>query len=186
MEKGSLYMLTMKDVIREGDDRLRARSEEVPVPPTQEDVALMEEMETFLVNSQDPDMSEKYELRGGVGIAAPQLGVNRRFFSVLLQDEMETFQLSIFNPKITSHSVEQTYLNGGEGCLSVDRVVKGNVPRYRRITLEGVDRDGNPIKLRLRGMRAIVCQHELDHLDGIMFYDRINTTNPLETYGEPI
>jgi len=77
-------------------------------------------------------------------------------------------------------------LNGGEGCLSVDRVVKVNVPRYRRITLEGVDRDGNPIKLRLRGMRAIVCQHELDHLDGIMFYDRINTTNPLETYGEPI
>ncbi|MFL9650651.1 peptide deformylase [Exiguobacterium chiriqhucha] len=178
-------MLTMKDVIREGDERLRARSIEVPVPPTAEDLALLDEMETFLVNSQDPDMSAKYELRGGVGIAAPQLGVNRRFFTVLLHEE-ETFKLSIFNPKITSHSVEQTYLNGGEGCLSVDRVVKGNVPRYRRITIEGFDRDGTPIKLRLRGMRAIVCQHELDHLDGVLFYDRINTTNPLETYGEPI
>lgn len=179
-------MLTMKDVIREGDERLRARSIEVPVPPTAEDLALLDEMETFLVNSQDPEMSAKYELRGGVGIAAPQLGVNRRFFTVLLHEEEETFKLSIFNPKITSHSVEQTYLNGGEGCLSVDRVVKGNVPRHRRITIEGFDRDGAPIKLRLRGMRAIVCQHELDHLDGVLFYDRINTTNPLETYGEPI
>ncbi|MCT4781863.1 MULTISPECIES: peptide deformylase [Exiguobacterium] len=179
-------MLTMKDVIREGDDRLRLRSTEVSIPPTAEDLTLLDEMETFLVNSQDPEISEKYELRGGVGIAAPQLGVNRRFFTVLLHEEEETFQLSIFNPKITSHSVEQTFLNGGEGCLSVDRVVKGNVPRYRRITLEGFDRDGNPIKLRLRGMRAIVCQHELDHLDGVMFYDRINPTNPLETYGEPI
>ncbi|MDA5560168.1 MULTISPECIES: peptide deformylase [unclassified Exiguobacterium] len=179
-------MLTMKDVIREGDERLRTRSIEVPIPPTEEDLALLDEMETFLVNSQDPEMSEKYELRGGVGIAAPQLGVTRRFFTVLLQEEEETFKLSIFNPKITSHSVEQTFLNGGEGCLSVDRVVKGNVPRFRRITLEGFDRDGQPIKLRLRGMRAIVCQHELDHLDGILFYDRINTSNPLDTYGEPI
>ena len=179
-------MLTMKDVIREGDERLRTRSIEVPIPPTEEDLALLDEMETFLVNSQDPEMSEKYELRGGVGIAAPQLGVTRRFFTVLLQEEGETFKLSIFNPKITSHSVEQTFLNGGEGCLSVDRVVKGNVPRFRRITLEGFDRDGQPIKLRLRGMRAIVCQHELDHLDGILFYDRINTSNPLDTYGEPI
>ncbi|WP_074034995.1 peptide deformylase [Exiguobacterium sp. AT1b] len=179
-------MLTMKDVIREGDERLRTRSIEVPIPPTEEDLALLDEMETFLVNSQDPEMSEKYELRGGVGIAAPQLGVTRRFFTVLLQEEGETFKLSIFNPKITSHSVEQTFLNGGEGCLSVDRVIKGNVPRFRRITLEGFDRDGQPIKLRLRGMRAIVCQHELDHLDGILFYDRINTSNPLDTYGEPI
>lgn len=179
-------MLTMKDVIREGDERLRTRSIEVPIPPTEEDLALLDEMETFLVNSQDPEMSEKYELRGGVGIAAPQLGVTRRFFTVWLQEEGETFKLSIFNPKITSHSVEQTFLNGGEGCLSVDRVIKGNVPRFRRITLEGFDRDGQPIKLRLRGMRAIVCQHELDHLDGILFYDRINTSNPLDTYGEPI
>lgn len=179
-------MLTMKDIIREGDERLRVRSTEVPIPPTKEDLALLDEMETFLVNSQDPEMSEKYGLRAGVGIAAPQLGVNRRFFTVLLQEEEETFKLSIFNPKITSHSVEQTFLKGGEGCLSVDRVVKGNVPRFRRITLEGFDRDGKPIKLRLRGMRAVVCQHELDHLDGIMFYDRINMSNPLETYGEPI
>lgn len=179
-------MLTMKDIIREGDERLRTRSTEVPIPPTKEDLALLDEMETFLVNSQDPEMSEKYGLRAGVGIAAPQLGVNRRFFTVLLQEEEETFKLSIFNPKITSHSVEQTFLKGGEGCLSVDRVVKGNVPRFRRITLEGFDRDGKPIKLRLRGMRAVVCQHELDHLDGIMFYDRINMSNPLETYGEPI
>lgn len=176
----------MKDIIREGDERLRIRSTEVSIPPTSEDLALLDQMETFLRNSQDPEISEQYELRGGVGIAAPQLGVNRRFFTVLLQEEEETFKLSIFNPKITSHSVEQTYLNGGEGCLSIDRTIKGHVPRYRRITLEGYDRDGAPIKLRLRGMRAIVCQHELDHLDGVLFYDRINATNPLETYGEPI
>jgi len=52
-------MLTMKDVIREGDDRLRLRSTEVPIPPTAEDLELLDEMETFLVNSQDPEISEK-------------------------------------------------------------------------------------------------------------------------------
>ena len=70
------------------------------------------------------------------------------------------------------------YLQGGEGCLSVDEQIDGYVVRYARITIRAYDMDGNELKLRLKGYPAIVLQHEIDHLNGIMFYDHINQDNP--------
>lgn len=90
------------------------------------------------------------------------------------------YSYGLFNPKIVSHSVEQSYLTSGEGCLSVDREVLGYVPRYARIRVKGVDLEGNEVDLRLKGLVAIVFQHEIDHLNGIMFYDRINKENPFK------
>lgn len=81
-------------------------------------------------------------------------------------------------PKIISHSVERTYLQSGEGCLSVDREVPGYVPRYTRITVKATSINGEEVKLRLKGLPAIVFQHEIDHLNGVMFYDHINKENP--------
>ena len=71
-----------------------------------------------------------------------------------------------------------TYLNGGEGCLSVDEQIEGNVVRYARITVRAHDMDGNEVKVRFKGYPAVVLQHEIDHLNGIMFYDHINKDNP--------
>lgn len=93
------------------------------------------------------------------------------------EDEKDLSMIAI-NPKIVSHSVEQTYLSTGEGCLSVDREVEGYVPRYARITVKAFDSEGKEFKKRLKGLPAIAFQHELDHLNGVMFYDHIDPQDP--------
>ena len=70
------------------------------------------------------------------------------------------------------------YVEEGEGCLSINRDVEGIVPRHARVTIEGYDIDGNKIKIRGREELAIAFQHELDHLDGILFIDKIDKKNP--------
>ena len=77
-----------------------------------------------------------------------------------------------------SSDLEKSYLAAGEGCLSVDESIPGYVPRYARITVKGTDLEGNEIKIRLKGLPGIVFQHEIDHLNGIMFYDHINKHDP--------
>ncbi|MRG85562.1 peptide deformylase [Salinibacillus xinjiangensis] len=174
-------MITMDDIVREGHPALREVAEEVPLPPTAEDKETLQEMLQFLKNSQNEEVANKYKLRAGVGLAAPQLGLNKRMIAIHFYDFNERlYSYGLFNPKIVSHSVEGTYLSTGEGCLSVDREVPGIVPRHARITLKAVDLDGNEIKLRLKGYAAIVFQHEIDHLNGIMFYDHINQDDPFK------
>lgn len=167
-------MITMKDIVREGDPILRKVAKEVELPASKEDKDTLTSMLEYLKNSQDPEIAEKYGLRGGVGLAAPQIGISKRMFAVHVKNENEKiYSMGLFNPKIVSHSVEETYLEDGEGCLSVDREISGHVPRYSRITIKGTTIEGEEVTLRLRGFAAIVFQHELDHLNGIMFYDRI-------------
>lgn len=165
----------MKDIVREGHPALRKMAEEVSLPPSEEDRETAEKMLEFLKNSQDPEIAEKYNLRSGVGLAAPQLGITKRIFAMHVTDDKDNlYSYSFFNPRIISHSVEETHIEGGEGCLSVDREVPGIVPRYKRIKVEGTTLENEKVTLRLRGLPAIVFQHELDHLNGIMFYDRID------------
>ncbi|MBO0994488.1 peptide deformylase [Bacillus sp. SD088] len=174
-------MIQMKDIVREGHPVLRETAQEIKMPPSQEEIRILKEMQQFLINSQDPEISEKYNLRAGVGLAASQINVSKRMIAVRLEEEDgKEYFYSLINPKIISHSVEKSYLTAGEGCLSVDRDVPGYVLRHARITLKGYDIDQErEIKLRLKGMPAIVFQHELDHLNGIMFYDHIDQDNPL-------
>lgn len=177
-------MLTMKDVIREGHPTLRKTAEVIEFPLDEDVKSLGEDMLQFLKNSQDPELAEKYELRPGVGIAAPQVDVSRRLIAVHVpsadeEDDTPEFSAVMINPKIISHSVQQTCLSDGEGCLSVDREVPGYVPRHKRIKVDYFDLDGNKQSIRLRDFPAIVVQHEIDHLNGIMFYDRIDPENPL-------
>jgi peptide deformylase len=167
-------MLTMQDIVREGDPVLRKVATAVSLPASEEDKQTLQKMLEFVINSQDPDIAEKYELRPGVGVAAPQIGISKRMFAIHVTDEQDQlYSMGLFNPRIVSHSIEETHLEGGEGCLSVDREIQGVVPRYSRITVKGTNLDGEEVTLRLRGLVAIVFQHELDHLNGIMFYDRI-------------
>jgi peptide deformylase len=172
-------MITMDDIVREGHPVLREQAKEISLPPTQDEVETLKEMVQFLKNSQDDKIAEQYNLRAGVGLAAPQIGIPKRMIAVHFTDfDEKIYSYGLFNPKIVSHSVEKTYLSTGEGCLSVDREVKGIVPRYRRITVTATDLEGNDIKIRLKGYAAIVFQHEIDHLNGIMFYDHINEKEP--------
>ncbi len=172
-------MLTMDNIVRDGHPALRKVAEEVPMPPSQEDKAILESLIEFVKNSQDPEIAEKHGLRPGIGLAAPQINVSKRMIAVHVTDEKDNLiSYALFNPKIISHSVERTYLAAGEGCLSVDESIPGYVPRYARVTVKGVDLSGNEVKLRLKGLPAIVFQHEIDHLNGIMFYDHINKQDP--------
>lgn len=172
-------MITMKDIVREGHPSLTKVASEVELPLSDDDKQLLKDMLTFLKNSQDDEIAEKYKLRAGVGLAAPQLGIEKQMFTVYYVDEKGTVhEYALVNPKIVSHSVEKAYLATGEGCLSVDREVEGYVPRYARITVKAFDMENNPIKIRLKGYLAIVFQHEIDHLNGVMFYDHINQADP--------
>lgn len=183
------HLIDMKDIIREGNPTLRAVAEEVSFPLSDQDIILGEKMMQFLKHSQDPVMAEKLGLRGGVGLAAPQLDISKRIIAVLvpnITEEGETpqeaydLQAVMYNPKIVSHSVQDAALGEGEGCLSVDRAVPGYVIRHARVTVDYFDKDGEKHRIKLKGYNSIVVQHEIDHLNGIMFYDRINEKDPFE------
>ncbi|MBF0778384.1 peptide deformylase [Streptococcus cuniculi] len=182
------HLIDMDDIIREGHPTLRKVAEEVELPLSDEEIILGEKMLQFLKHSQDPVMAEKMKLRGGVGLAAPQIDVSKRIIAVLVPNpegeegnpptEAYTLQEVMYNPKIVSHSIQEAAMEGGEGCLSVDREVPGYVVRHARVTVEYFDKNGEKHRIKLKGFNAIVVQHEIDHINGIMFYDRINPEHP--------
>ena len=172
-------MLKNKDIIDEKDKRLREISKEVEFPLSDQDRKNIDLMIEYLTNSQIEELAEKYDLRPGMGLSAIQIGVPKRYFVVVYEyDEGMFDNYIIINPKIVSNSMEKIYVELGEGCLSVNREVDGIVPRYARVTIEGYDMDGNKIRVRGREELAIAFQHELDHLNGILFYDHIDPKNP--------
>ena len=174
-------MLTMEDIIRDGHPSLRKVAAEVPMPPSEEDKQILLSLLEYVINSQNPEKAAQYGLRPGIGLAAPQVNVLKRMIAVHLTDDTGTlYSYALFNPKIISHSVEKAYLHSGEGCLSVDKAIPGYVPRHARITVKGIDHNSQEVKLRLKGLSSICFQHEIDHLNGVMFYDYINHEDPLK------
>lgn len=174
-------MLKMKDILDEKEKILRTTSKEVTFPLTEKQRKTINDIIEFLTNSQIPELSEKYDLRPGMGLAAIQLGIQERYFVVVHEVEEGIFDnYVVINPKIVSTSQEIIYVGEGEGCLSVNRDVQGIVPRYARITIEGYDEDGNKIRVRGREELSIAFQHEIDHLNGIIFTDKIDKQNPFK------
>ncbi len=172
-------MLKMSDILDEKHKILHEKSKEVTFPISKERKKLIKDMIELLTNSQIEELAQKYDLRPGMGLAAIQLGIKERFFVIVHEYEEGQFDnYVIFNPKLVSNSEEMIYVGEGEGCLSVNRNVSGIVPRYARITVEGYDENGNKIRIRAREELAIAFQHELDHLDGILFTDKIDPKDP--------
>jgi peptide deformylase len=177
-------MLLMKDIIREGHETLQKVAVEVALPMSEEEKETLRNMLQYIKNSIDEEVCAKYGLRPSVGLAAPQINILKRMIAMHTTDEKDEVLHSymLVNPKIVSHSEELTYLPSGEGCLSIDRTVSGYVMRYKRITVDTylLKENGNleKTRLRLKGYVAIVFQHELDHLNGILFPERINKENP--------
>ncbi|MFJ7918528.1 peptide deformylase [Lysinibacillus fusiformis] len=174
------YMITMKDFVKEHSVLLRKQTQDVAIPVPLEDRHILLSMLQYLNNSQDPSLIKKYKLRPGSGLSANQIGVDKRMFAVLFEDHDQLHEMMFINPKITSHSFNMIYLPEGEGCLSVNRPVHGFVPRYERIKVKAYNIDGQEFIMSLKGYESIVVQHEIDHLNGIMFYDRINKDNPFQ------
>ena len=129
--------------------------------------------------SQIEEYSEKYNLRPGMGLSFVQLGLLERIF-VVSEDlgDNKFNRYIVINPKVVSQRAELIYVGEGEGCLSVNRDVEGIVPRHARITVDAFDQNGKEFTIRVREDMAVAFQHELDHLDGILFVDKIDKKNP--------
>jgi len=122
------------------------------------------------------DMDDTMRALGGAGIAAPQIGVSLRVIIFELKDNPRYPQLPpvpytvLVNPVLMSLGEEQE--EGWEGCLSVPGL-RGLVPRHRRLRYRGFALDGTPVDRTVEGFHARLVQHEVDHLDGILFPERI-------------
>ena len=122
------------------------------------------------------DMDDTMRALSGAGIAAPQIGVSARVVIFELKDNPRYPHITavpytvLVNPLVTPLTAEQD--EGWEGCLSVPGM-RGLVPRYRRLRYRGFDQYGAPLERTVEGFHARVVQHEVDHLDGILFPQRV-------------
>lgn len=140
------------------------------------------ELQSAPVQTLIDDMIETMNEYNGVGLAAPQVHRSLRLFVALLEEEPDatTRATVIINPEIVPNANGRE--EGWEGCLSIPDI-RGLVPRFTDITVKALDRDGRAIQLRLKDFPARVAQHETDHLDGVLFFDRMTSTQSL-TYLE--
>ena len=124
------------------------------------------------------DMIETMHEYHGVGLAAPQVHEDIRVFVGLLDEEPgpDSEAMALINPEITPEGQDKS--EGWEGCLSIPDI-RGMVPRFTSITVKALDRHGRPLELRLKNFSARVAQHETDHLDGILFFDRMPSMQSL-------
>jgi peptide deformylase len=172
-------MIRSKDIIDEYDKRIRLISKEVTFPLDDKTKKVIKDSLEMLRLSQIEEEAEKYDLRPGMGLSLIQLGIAKRIFVICYEvDEGKFEDYIVINPKILTESEEMIYVEEGEGCLSINRPIDGIVPRHARIKVEYYDENGNKINKRFREELAVVFQHELDHLNGKLFYDRIDKKNP--------
>lgn len=143
-------------VITIPNPNLRVCSEEID-PQT----ILEESFQTLIENMKETMVASK-----GVGLAAPQIDLSKRLIIVQIEEIPQAF----INPEIVSRSLKTVV--GEEGCLSVPGVY-GLVKRHQRVTIKAYNGQGEKIKMRVEGFPAIIFQHEIDHLDGILFTDKV-------------
>lgn len=173
------------NIILDSDKRIRNKAKEVKFPLEKKDKDIIKNIIKHLTYSQIEEKAEKYCLRPGMGLAFPQLALSKRIIVIVHEYEEGKFDnYVVVNPKIVSHSTEMIAADLGEGCLSVENDIDGHVLRYARITVEGFDEQQNHISIRARDELSIAFQHEIDHLDGILFYDKINKNKPFYTEKE--
>ena len=140
-----------------GSEVLRRRADEVEAPDPELDRLIDDMFETM------------YDARG-IGLAAPQIGVGKRLIVVDV-GEPDVKPFALYNPRIVEKSPETDRLE--EGCLSIPGVA-GVVERNSRVVVEGMDRAGQPVRIEAEAMLARCLQHEIDHLDGVLFIDRLS------------
>ena len=123
------------------------------------------------------DMIDTMHEYHGVGLAAPQVHEGFRLFVALLDDEPgpKSEATVIINPEIVPSGSKE---DGWEGCLSIPDI-RGMVPRFTEIAVSALDRHGKPLELRLKNFPARVVLHETDHLDGVLFFDRMTSMQSL-------
>lgn len=148
-------------IIQEGNSILRKKSEPVKNLKSPETRKLIEDMIVTMKNAS------------GIGLAAPQVGVSLKIFTVNLEEKIYVF----INPEIKDISSDSIPFE--EGCLSVHKIW-GPVVRPKKLTIKAVDENDKQIKIRAKGLLARVIQHEMDHLNGILFIDKAEKLYKIE------
>lgn len=178
-------MFKKLDILDEKEPILRKIAVDATFPLSKDEKKLIQRTIDHLTYSQIEEYEKKYDLRPGMGMAFPQLGISKRIIIIVHEyDEGKFDNYVVINPVIISNSSEMIAAEAGEGCLSVNRDVDGHIPRYARVTVEGFDEDGNKIRVRAREELSIAFQHEIDHLNGILFFDRIKKDKPFYSEDE--
>ena len=137
-------MFKKLNILDEKDSRLRKISKDATFPLSKEYKNTIEQIIQELTYSQIEEYEKKYDLRPGMGLAFPQLGINERIIVIVHEYDDGKFEdYVVINPKLVSYSDEMIAVEAGEGCLSVNRDVEGHIKRYARVTVEGYDVDGN-------------------------------------------
>ncbi|WP_312517461.1 peptide deformylase [Anaerospora sp.] len=146
--------MAVREIVKAGDKVLKATA----TPVTRIDKRIRQLLD---------DMVQTMHAADGVGLAAPQVGVSLRVIVIDVGDGL----IELINPAITeSEGCE----NGREGCLSVPGVY-GEVERFAKVTVEGLDRSGRKIRVSGSGLLARALQHEIDHLEGVLFIEKATT-----------
>lgn len=168
--------MPIRTIIKMGNPLLRKVSLEVNV----------ENISSELIQNLIDDLIETMRNYKGVGIAAPQVGELKRIFIMEVDNNErylnETFPLTVvINPIVDF--VEDESQESWEGCLSIPEI-RGQLIRAKKVILSGIDRVGTQFKKELIGFPAVIAQHELDHLNGILFIDRMTSFETLSFLDE--
>jgi len=176
-KRDKLALVTLLKIAHVGHPVLRQRANEV----SREDL-LSPETQTFL-----DDLIETMHDANGAGLAAPQVHVSKRIVAIEVKDNPRypykpNIPLTVVvNPVLTPLTEER--FDNFEGCLSVPNL-RGVVSRFAEVRVTGWDRRGEPFERIARGLTAGTFQHETDHLDGLLFLDRVTDTKTLCTWAE--
>lgn len=178
-----IVRISYKDIVKDDNPVLREVSKEVMWPLSKEHLSIMNQMIDYVRSSQDAEEAEKRNLRPAYGISAVQLGYPLKMMYIRIENDQgfEPEEFALINPKIEERSTKLGALKTGEGCLSVDEEHPGYVVRNYSIKIVAIDHfTDREVEIEAHGLTAIVLQHEMDHLSGIMFYDRINKLQPMK------
>ncbi len=148
--------MALRPILKEPDAFLRQKADlfdvaDIPKPETRELLA---------------DMIETMYGADGIGLAGPQIGIGKRIIVVHMNNQPHIF----FNPEIVSRSLRK--VESDEGCLSVPGIF-GKVKRHRGVKVKALDQDGKPVRITATELTAIIFQHEIDHLNGTLFIDKM-------------
>ena len=172
---------SQKWIVNDSSPIIRTKSTDLDIKNiTQKDLEEISKLISY-TDASFNGQAQKYNIQAGIAITGVQIGYLKRVCYIHFMDtngETE-HQYLLINPKIIENSYQKSYLDGGEGCLSVPDARNGIVPRFSWIKIEYYDLESNSYKtLKADGILAICIQHEMDHMDGKLYYDRINLFNP--------
>lgn len=163
-------------ILEDSNEFLTRKSKNVSFPLNSKDSLLVNRMVSYIDACYENRDSE-FDIRAGIAIAAPQVGCDKKIIYIHFMDALgKENKFLLANPEIVATSVACCYLKDGEGCLSVPKNHTGHVKRFNKIRVSALNMlDGNkPISINAEGLLAICLQHEIDHLSGILFYQKID------------